>query len=118
MLDRVLEGADHDDDDFLSNAEIGRELGQAFPALKNVVLKSIEADAYVPSLSATLEYYKYSSSTDLPTQFMEAQLDFFGAHMFDLKSEDPGKPTTGRHHYEWKPARGILDDDRGTDSKL
>ena len=43
----------------------------------------------------------------MPTSFMEAQLDFFGEHMFDLKSEGPGKPVTGPHHFEWKPARGI-----------
>ena len=37
----------------------------------------------------------------------EAELDYFGAHMFDLKTEGPGKPEKGSHHFEWKPARGI-----------
>jgi hypothetical protein len=27
---------------------------------------------------------------------MEAELDFFGGHMFDLKSAEPGKPVTGK----------------------
>ena len=36
--------------------------------------------------------------------FYEAQLDFFGKHMFDLKSEPVGEPETGHHHYEWRPA--------------
>ena len=63
-----------------------------------MILKAIEANASIPSLGASLEYYKYSSSTDLPTQFMEAELDYFGGHMHDLKSADPGKPAKGRHH--------------------
>jgi len=106
LLDRVLAREGHDDDELLANSEIADELTRSFPALKNVVLKSIEADAYVPALSATLEYCKYSSSTELPMQFMEAELDYFGEHNYDLKSEFPGKPVTGQHHYEWKPARG------------
>lgn len=110
LLEKVYHRGDHDDDDLLSNKEIGDELGTAFPALKNVVIKAIEADAYVPSLSASLEYYKYSGSTDLPTQFMEAELDYFGGHMYDLKDAEPGMPVTGKHHFEWKPAKGIFDD--------
>ncbi|EHY55780.1 hypothetical protein HRR83_009220 [Exophiala dermatitidis] len=109
LLDSVLARPDHDDDNLLANKELGDELTRCFPALKNVVIKSLEADAYIPSLSATLEYLKYSGSTELPTQFMEAELDYFGEHNFDLKSEGPGEPVKGKHHYEWKPAKGIAD---------
>jgi len=108
LLQRMYDRDDHDDDDILSNKEIGNELSKHFAALKNVVIKSIEADMYVPSISQSLEFYKYSSSTELPTQFMEAELDYFGAHMFDLKDGPPGKPQTGEHHFEWKPAKGIF----------
>lgn len=76
------------------------------------MLKSTEADANIPSLSASLEYYKYSGFTDLPTQFMEAELDYFGFHMYDVKSEEPGKPVTGKYHFEWRPAKGIFEDSR------
>jgi len=110
LLDAVLARDGHDDDNLLANHEIGDELGKCFPSLKNVILKSVESDAYVPALSATLEYYKYSGSTELPTQFMEAELDYFGEHSFDLKSEGPGKPVKGSHHYEWHPAHGISDE--------
>lgn len=47
------------------------------------------------------------SSTDLPTQFYEAQLDYFGCHMYDKKGEpDTEAPTEGRYHFEWKPVKG------------
>ena len=113
LLENVLSHPDKDppNDDILSHHEIGQELSNAYPSLKNVVLKSVEADTYIPTLSATLEYYKYSGSLELPTQFMEAQLDYFGGHNFDLKSEGiiPGT-AQGKEHFEWKPAHGILDD--------
>lgn len=73
-------------------------------ALKKIVAMGVETNAIIPSLSASLEYLKYSVNTVLPTQFYEAQLDYFGKHMFDLKSEPAGEPVTGKHHFEWKPA--------------
>lgn len=116
LLASVFEESDSSntpDDDILSHTRIGDEFTKAYPSLKNVVLKATEADAYVPSLSATLEFCKYSASTELPTQFMEAELDYFGSHMYELKSEaiKPGVESGDKHH-EWKPARGIFDDDK------
>ncbi|KAH0844728.1 6-phosphogluconate dehydrogenase (decarboxylating) [Fonsecaea monophora] len=111
LLDRVLSQSETlNGDDLLAHATVAAELGTCVASLKNVVLKSLAADASIPALSATLEYIKYSSSTELPTQFMEAELDYFGAHSFDLKSEGPGRPLKGSHHYEWKPPRGIFGD--------
>jgi 6-phosphogluconate dehydrogenase len=63
-------------------------LKKGFPALKRIVLKAVESDVNVPSLSATLEWIKYIGRKELPTQFMEAELDLFGAHSFDLKGEN------------------------------
>ncbi|KAI9688657.1 MAG: hypothetical protein M1822_001014 [Bathelium mastoideum] len=87
--------------------EVSTELHDNFQPLKEVVLKATEWDNYVPSLSASLEYIKYEGGTMLPTQYMEAEMDYFGAHAYDrpnVKHEDPGKPKKGSHHYEWKPA--------------
>jgi 6-phosphogluconate dehydrogenase len=97
-----------DDTEFINplyNETITNELKKAYPALKRIVSIAIEYDQVIPSLSATLEYLKYMSNTDLPTSFYEAELDYFGSHMYDKKGEDePGKPETGKHHFEWKPA--------------
>lgn len=112
LLEKVYRQNDHDDNDLLDHHEIGGSLMENYSALKKVVLMAMEVDAPVPSLSASLEYLKYTGSTELPTQFMEAELDYFGAHMFDLKSAEPGKPVTGEHHFEWKPAKGIFEDQK------
>lgn len=64
------------------------QLPKGFQAFEKVVLKATETDLNVPALSATLEWIKYSGRKELPTQFMEAELDLFGVPSFDLKSED------------------------------
>ena len=85
--------------DPLSSEKVAGEFKRSFASLKKVVLNAIEADAYVPSLSATLEYLKYATTKEnLPTEFMEAELDFFGSHNFEFKGEESGKPATGEYY--------------------
>ena len=48
-----------------------------------------------PTLSASYEYFKYCGGKHLPSQFMEAELDYFGAHSYDLKSEGEGEVKKG-----------------------
>lgn len=84
---------------------VAAEFKKGFPALKSVCLKGMEGDHVTPAMSASLEWLKIVTSTDLPTSFYEAQLDYFGNHMFDKKGEDPeGLPTEGKYSYEWKAA--------------
>ncbi|KAI0408207.1 6-phosphogluconate dehydrogenase [Xylaria palmicola] len=109
LLDGVYARGDHDPDDVLGNDEVEREMSANFWATKEVVLKAVEADLFVPAISQTLEYYKYETSTNLPTQFMEAQLDYFGSHMYEEKGDPMRGVEKGEHHYEWKPAKGSSD---------
>jgi len=87
--------------------KVAQELHKNFESLKQVVIESIMSDQYIPAISATLEYLKYEGGTKLPTKFMEAQMDFFGAHAYNkpgVPGEDPGPVKKGPHHYEWRPA--------------
>lgn len=110
MLEPVLSRPPADGKKFMNMKlieEVSDELSATFPALKEVVLRSTETDQHIPSLSASLEYLKYCGGKMLPTSFMEAQMDFFGAHSYDrpgVSGEDPGKTKKGAHHYEWRPA--------------
>ncbi|CCL98749.1 uncharacterized protein FIBRA_00754 [Fibroporia radiculosa] len=83
---------------------VGEEVRRTLPALKKVVVTAIEWNAHIPALSASLEYYKYCAGKHLPSQFMEAEMDYFGAHSYDLKCDGPGEVKKGQHHFEWKPA--------------
>ncbi|KAF2638765.1 6-phosphogluconate dehydrogenase C-terminal domain-like protein [Massarina eburnea CBS 473.64] len=90
------------------NPRTARDIKDCFPSLRRVVAKAVETDQVVPALSATLEYLKVVSGTDLPTSFYEAELDYFGSHMYDRKSDNDSevkKPMEGKHHFEWKPVR-------------
>ncbi|EPS33854.1 hypothetical protein PDE_08816 [Penicillium oxalicum 114-2] len=87
--------------------KVAQELHNNLPALKTTVMEGIMYDQYIPALSATLDYIKYSGGTALPTKFMEAQMDYFGSHGYNkpgVPGEDPGPTHKGPHHYEWKPA--------------
>ena len=90
------------------SSRVAHDIQACFPALRRVVSKAVETDQVAPSLSATLEYFKIISGTDLPTAFYEAELDYFGSHMFDKsgdKEKQVKKPMEGQHHFEWKPAK-------------
>ncbi|KAI1264790.1 6-phosphogluconate dehydrogenase [Xylariaceae sp. FL1019] len=102
----VYKNSKTDPHNLLANEAVASALQDTNVGLRRVVVRSTEADLPVPSISASLEYFKFMTSTLLPTRFMEAELDYFGMHMYDEVSEGPGEPKTGKHHYEWKPARG------------
>ncbi|KAJ5983846.1 hypothetical protein N7481_005945 [Penicillium waksmanii] len=87
--------------------EVSRELHRNFDDLKTIIIEGTQSDQYMPALSATLEYLKYEGGLELPTKFMEAQMDYFGAHCYNkpgIPGEDPGPVRKGPHHYEWKVA--------------
>ncbi|KUI57392.1 6-phosphogluconate dehydrogenase, decarboxylating [Cytospora mali] len=107
MLDEIYSSGKVDKKNLLAHPTIAGELSKTLGSLKELVVDALKMDAHVPALSATLEYLKYSISTDLPTSFQEAELDFFGHHMYDLKSEKADEPVMGKHHFEWRPARGL-----------
>jgi 6-phosphogluconate dehydrogenase len=85
----------------LAGPEISVEAKRNLPALKRVVLRAIEADAHIPALGSSLDYFKYSGSLDLPTNFVEAQLDAFGAHGYELKGEQNADMSKGKRHSAW-----------------
>ena len=88
----------------LLSPAVAPEITRNFNQLKSIVYDGVSWGAYIPALSASLEWLKYCTGDNLPTAFMEAELDYFGAHAYDLKGEGPGQVTKGKHHTEWKPA--------------
>lgn len=111
MLDEVYQTGEVDKANLLAHARIAQELSGAMEPLKALVTNSLQVDAYVPALSASLEFVKVSTATELPTSFQEAELDFFGHHMYDKRSEAARDPAMGKHHFEWRPARGLREVD-------
>jgi 6-phosphogluconate dehydrogenase len=108
LLAPILKSKPSSDDLNLNfSTRVAQDIRKCFPALRRVVAKGVETDQVLPAISATLEYFKVASGTDLPTSFYEAELDYFGSHMFDKKTDmeqQVKKPMEGKHHFEWKPA--------------
>lgn len=85
-----------------------KHLASCMPSLRKTVLWGLERDTSVPTLGASLEWVKYIGSGVMPTMFMEAQLDWFGAHRFEKWDGEAGKHggvvAKGSEHFEWKAA--------------
>lgn len=99
--------ANHSTINLQHDARTAKDIRNCFPALRRVLAKAVETDQIAPALNASLEYFKVVSGVDLPTAFYEAELDYFGSHMFDKKGDEDKevkKPMEGKHHFEWKPA--------------
>ena len=67
MMEDIYAKAGHGKDadrNLLYNATVASELKRFYQPLKRVVLKATEADSVIPSLSASLEYLKYSGNTE------------------------------------------------------
>lgn len=59
----------------LSNSELENQLTSLLPSMKRCILRALEADMVIPAMSQSLEYYKYSTSVDLPTELLEKKLN-------------------------------------------
>jgi 6-phosphogluconate dehydrogenase len=102
----LLSNPKPEDVNLLFNSRTMEDVRKTFPALRRIVSKAVETDQVAPALSATLEFFKIVTGTELPTSFYEAELDYFGNHMFDKKGEKGvGGPMEGKHHFEWKPVK-------------
>jgi len=86
----------------LENPKIAQELRKSYDALKRVCKISLESDSITPALDATLSWLKQAGCDSLPTNFEEAELDYFGDHQYDTKDEAALDPKKGKHHTEWK----------------
>lgn len=112
LLKKVYSQSSSSKENLLSNPDLAKTLASLLPSVKRSVIAALEADMVIPTISSSLEYWKYTTSVELPTQLTEAELDYFGNHKFDLKEEHKGDPVKGEHHFEWKPARGESDTTR------
>lgn len=87
-----------------SISEVAKELAGTYQAVKKLYSFAIEADAVAPAIGATLEWMKAVSGKNLPTDFEEMELDYFGHHNYDIKGQAEPGHEKGKHHTEFAPA--------------
>lgn len=72
-------------------------LPEAIKSLRKVVAAAALAAVPVPSMSAALSYYDSITNKDLPTNLLQAQRDYFGAHTYERND----KPRGEFFHTDW-----------------
>jgi 6-phosphogluconate dehydrogenase len=66
------------------------------PVAREVVLKAITAGISIPAYTATLGYFDALRSEHMPSNLIQAQRDYFGAHTYELTGME------GSFHTDWK----------------
>jgi 6-phosphogluconate dehydrogenase len=62
---------------------------------REVVVKAITAGISLPAYTATLSYFDALRSEHMPSNLIQAQRDYFGAHTYELIGKE------GSFHTDW-----------------
>jgi len=73
------------------------QLASSQASLRRVNSAGIMAGIPLPSHTSALNYYDGLRSTDLPANLLQAQRDYFGAHMYERKDRPRGE----WYHTDW-----------------
>ncbi len=91
----------------LVDPHFATSLHAAQPGWRRVVARAALEGVAVPAFSSALAYFDGSISPQLPANLLQAQRDFFGAHLYERVDAPRGK----RFHLEWllpgRPQRAV-----------
>ena len=79
----------------LLDNEVQALVTATLPGARAVVSSTIAAGLATPAFAAALSYFDTICSANMPSNLIQAQRDFFGAHTYELKGE------YGFYHTEW-----------------
>jgi 6-phosphogluconate dehydrogenase len=64
-------------------------------SLRNTIVQAVQSKIAVSSLMSALGYYDAYLTERMPTNLIQAQRDYFGAHTYERTDKE------GRFHTEW-----------------
>lgn len=70
---------------------------EALPGARSVVSGAITAGLAIPAYAAAISYFDTIRTANMPSNLIQAQRDYFGAHTYELKGQQ------GFFHTEWNP---------------
>lgn len=99
LLDKIMKAFERKPDlnTLLQDPEIGKELSLLEKDLRSIGSSVIQLGLPIPALLTSLSTYDAFRGSWLPTNLIQAQRDFFGAHTYE-RIDMPGI-----FHTEWKP---------------
>ena len=75
--------------------EIGGMLVDTQAGLRTLIKMAVDSGVPVPAYMASLGYFDAYRSPDLPTNLIQAQRDYFGAHLYERTDQE------GLFHTHW-----------------
>ncbi len=85
-------------ENLLLDADIADLVKQTHLSAKNIAVQAIEAGVALPSMMSALAYFEGFCSDRMPTNLIQAQRDYFGAHTYQRTDKE------GVFHTEWSAA--------------
>lgn len=85
------------DKNLLLNSKLKSIIKNAYPAMKSVASKCIQAQLHAPCLIESVNYFNGLKIANSPANLIQAQRDYFGAHTYQRIDDASGK----FHHTEW-----------------
>jgi 6-phosphogluconate dehydrogenase len=79
----------------LLNKKVASLIKKKLPALRKIIQYSVAARIPVGGLMSTLGYFDAWCSEKMPTNLIQAQRDYFGAHTYQRVDKE------GNFHTEW-----------------
>jgi 6-phosphogluconate dehydrogenase len=79
----------------LVDSKIQKTVGGLIPATRSVLSTAINSGIAMPAHTAALSYFDSFRSERMPSNLIQAQRDFFGAHTYELVGKD------GVFHTQW-----------------
>lgn len=79
-----------------------KELAEAVKGLREMVVLGIRNGIAMPAMSSALSYYDGYHTENLPANLLQAQRDYFGAHMYERTDRPEGE----FFHHNWSGEGG------------
>lgn len=79
-------------------------MGNTLPGIRTVVATAVTAGIAVPTYAASVSYFDTFRSAHMPSNLIQAQRDYFGAHTFERIGQ------AGVFHAHWQGEASVLPD--------
>ena len=80
----------------LLDADVKKIIDETVAPAREIVSKLVSAGISAPTFASTLGYFDALRSENMPSNLIQAQRDYFGAHTYELIGKE------GTFHSEWK----------------
>ena len=93
FLDDISEAyrADSELSDLLFSPYFSEQIKKNIDDAREVASEALKAGIPIPAITAAISYFDALRSTDLHTNLLQAQRDYFGAHMFERTDRERGE---------------------------